>query len=74
MYANNLVKLLAIMVDKEGKLTINPKDDVIAGSLVCHGGEVVHARVREILGLKGAVSGAAAGEVKAEAVTLGGTR
>ena len=74
MYANNLVKLLGIMVDKEGKLTINPKDDVIAGSLVCHGGEVVHARVREILGLKGAVNGAAAAEVKTEAVTLGGTR
>lgn len=79
MYANNLVKLLAIMVDKEGKLTINPQDDVIAGSLVCQGGEVVHARMREILGIKGAVSsaganGAAAPVIKREVVTTGATR
>ena len=72
MYANNLVKLLGIMVDKEGKLTINQQDDVIAGSLVCHGGQVVHARVREILGLSGAAAGNS--QVTQEAVNVGGNR
>ena len=72
MYANNLVKLLAIMVDKEGKVTINQQDDVIAGSLVCHGGQVVHARMREILGLKGPVAGNT--EVNNGAVVAGGSR
>jgi NAD(P) transhydrogenase subunit alpha len=51
MYANNLVKLLALLVDKEGKLTVDLKDEVIAGCMVCRGGEVVHPRVRELLGL-----------------------
>jgi NAD(P) transhydrogenase subunit alpha len=50
MYANNLVKLLGILVDKEGALKIDPSDEVIAGCLVAHGGAVVHPRVRELLG------------------------
>jgi NAD(P) transhydrogenase subunit alpha len=74
MYATNLVKLLQIMVDKEGKLTINQSDEVIAGSLVAHGGQVVHPRVNELLGAGGAKSGAAVGEVRNEAVTVGGSR
>jgi NAD(P) transhydrogenase subunit alpha len=76
MYANNLVKLLQIMVDKEGKLTINQSDEVIAGSLVCHGGQVVHPRLQEALKLKGVagVNGAVVGQVKNNAVTVGGSR
>jgi NAD(P) transhydrogenase subunit alpha len=53
MYANNLVKLLGIMVDKEGKLTLNLQDDIIVGSLVAHAGQVVHPRVKEVLAAKG---------------------
>jgi NAD(P) transhydrogenase subunit alpha len=51
MYANNLIKLLALLVTKEGKLNIDATDDVIAGCLVAHQGDVVHPRVRERLGL-----------------------
>jgi NAD(P) transhydrogenase subunit alpha len=50
MYANNLVKLLALLVDKEAKLKLDVTDDVIAGCLVCHEGEVVHPRIQELLG------------------------
>jgi len=78
MYANNLVKLLGIMVDKEGKLTINLKDDVVAGSLVTHAGEVVHDRVRDILGLPKAAAETTApstvSNVKLETATAGGSR
>ena len=49
MYANNLVKLLALLVDKEGALKIDTSDEVIAGCLVAHGGAVVHPRVKELL-------------------------
>ncbi|HUO09447.1 MAG TPA: Re/Si-specific NAD(P)(+) transhydrogenase subunit alpha [Phycisphaerae bacterium] len=49
MYANNLVKLLALLVNKEGALNLNLSDEVIAGSLVCHDGKVVHSRVRELI-------------------------
>jgi NAD(P) transhydrogenase subunit alpha len=49
MYANNLVKLLGLMISKEGVLTIDAADEVIAGCLVAHGGAVVHPRVKELL-------------------------
>jgi len=51
MLANNMVKLLALMVDKEGKFAIKREDEVIAGSLVGFEGGIVHAKVREILGM-----------------------
>lgn len=50
MYANNLVKLVALLVDKEAKLKLDVTDDVIAGCLVCHRGEVVQPRIKELLG------------------------
>jgi NAD(P) transhydrogenase subunit alpha len=49
MYANNLVKLLASMLTKEGELKIDVADEVIGGCLVAHGGVVVHPGVRELL-------------------------
>ena len=61
MYANILVKLLAIMIDKEGALTINQADDIIAGSLVAHAGQIVHPKVWEALGVKVDAAGAAPG-------------
>ncbi len=64
MYANNLAKLLAIMVNKEGVLTIDQADEVISGSLVCQGGELVHGKVRELLGLPAVVTGASVGKVE----------
>jgi NAD(P) transhydrogenase subunit alpha len=50
MYANNLVKLLGLLVTKDGDLKIDATDDVIAGCLVAHDGAVVHPRVKELLG------------------------
>lgn len=49
MYANNLAKLLALLVTKEGQLNIDLSDEVIAGCLVLQKGEVVHPRVKELL-------------------------
>jgi len=39
-YGNNLIHLLGLMVDAKGAFTINLEDDIIAGSLVVHGGTV----------------------------------
>lgn len=50
MYANNVLKLLALLVNKEGVLNLDTKDEVVAGCLVAHRGAVVHPRVRELLG------------------------
>jgi len=46
MYARNLMTYLTYMV-KDGKLQMNLQDDIIRETLICHGGEVVNARVRE---------------------------
>ena len=50
MYASNLVSFLKLMVNK-GELKINREDEIIRETLVTQGGEVVHARVGEKLGL-----------------------
>lgn len=69
MYANNLVKLLGIMIDKEGVFTINQQDDIIAGSLVAHAGQVVHPRVKEVLAAREPGAGISVPAVSSPLVT-----
>jgi H+-translocating NAD(P) transhydrogenase subunit alpha len=49
MYSNNLTKLLALLIDKEGKLKIDTSDDVVAGCLAAHKGQVLAQRVKDLL-------------------------
>ncbi len=49
MYATNVVNLLKLMVNKEGVLTIDQNDEIIRGTLVTHGGKVVHSTVGPLL-------------------------
>jgi NAD(P) transhydrogenase subunit alpha len=46
MYARNVATFLAYMM-KEGKLQINPQDEIIRETMVTRGGEIVNTRVRE---------------------------
>lgn len=50
MYAKNVVTFLLNMV-KEGKLQLDPNDEIVRDTLLTRDGDVVQARVREILGL-----------------------
>ena len=50
MFAKNITTFLLNMV-KDGTLNVDMKDEIVAGSLVTHDGEVTHARVREAMGL-----------------------
>ena len=50
MYARNLTNYLLYMT-KEGKLQLNPQDEIIRETMVTSGSEVVHARVREYFNL-----------------------
>jgi H+-translocating NAD(P) transhydrogenase subunit alpha len=50
MYARNLTAFLLLMV-KDGKLTIDPKDEIIRETLLTQGGEVVNVRLREFFKL-----------------------
>jgi H+-translocating NAD(P) transhydrogenase subunit alpha len=37
---------LQLLIDKEGKLHLNWEDDLVKGSCITHGGEVVNERVK----------------------------
>jgi NAD(P) transhydrogenase subunit alpha len=54
MYGSNVAAFLKLMV-KNGELTINREDEIIRETLVTHGGEVVNARVTELLGTAAAM-------------------
>ena len=47
MYAKNVATFLIYMV-KDGKLQINPQDEIVRETLITQGGEIVNARLREI--------------------------
>lgn len=50
MYANNIVGLIQVLLDAESKsLVINREDEIIAGCLVTHAGEIVNERIRSQL-------------------------
>jgi NAD(P) transhydrogenase subunit alpha len=61
MYARNVATFLLHLV-KDGGLNIDLEDEITQGTLVARGGEVVHPRVREVLGLE---TGKAAQEASA---------
>ena len=50
MYARNLTTFLAYMM-KDGKLQLNPQDEIIRETMVTSGGEIVNARVRQFFKL-----------------------
>lgn len=51
MYANNIAGLVQVLFDDESKsLKIDLGDDIVAGCLVTHGGEIVNEMIRERLG------------------------
>ena len=64
MYGKNVVTLLAHLI-KDGELILDMDDEITKGVVMTKGGEVVHARVREILGLPELKTEAPAEEVKA---------
>ena len=51
MYAKNVATFLEHIIDKEGNVTVNPADEITGGVLLSQGGDVVHPRLREMLGM-----------------------
>ena len=50
LYAKNVLSLVKLMLDKEGKLALNDfKDEVLAGCRLTHAGEVHHAPTAQAL-------------------------
>jgi NAD(P) transhydrogenase subunit alpha len=50
MYAKNIATFLKYLI-KDGQLTLGREDEIVRETLVTHAGEVVHDRVRELMGL-----------------------
>ena len=50
MFSNNMYNLVKYLV-KDGKIELDRSDEVVAKSLVCIDGELVHAGAREAMGL-----------------------
>jgi NAD(P) transhydrogenase subunit alpha len=48
MYSKNLLNLLELLV-QDGKIAINRDDEVVAGCLLTHAGEMVHAATAKLL-------------------------
>ena len=54
MYSRNMEKLLLHLMGDSG-LKIDFQDEITRGCVITHGGEVVHAKVKELLSRKGGV-------------------
>lgn len=51
MFGKNCVNFLKILIE-EGEVNLNLEDDLIAGTLVTHQGEIVHPRIKDLLSTK----------------------
>jgi NAD(P) transhydrogenase subunit alpha len=50
LYAKNISTFLMHLV-QDGQLQLDTEDEITAGTLITHGGQVVHPTIRELLGL-----------------------
>ncbi|MGB3007806.1 MAG: NAD(P) transhydrogenase subunit alpha [Chitinophagaceae bacterium] len=46
VYGKNVLNFLQLIITKEGTINLNWEDDLVKGSCITHGGEVVHERVK----------------------------
>ena len=51
MYSGNVTRFLQHLFGKENQPRLDAADEIIAGTMVTRGGEVVHEKVREAIGL-----------------------
>ena len=50
MYGKNMINFLKLIITKEGALNLNWDDDIVKGTAVTHGKEIVHERVKSAIG------------------------
>lgn len=52
MFGCNIINLLKIIVDKDGRFNLNMQDDIINGTTAVHGREYISQRVKQMLNTK----------------------
>ena len=48
LYGKNLLNFIQLITGKEGELLLNFQDDLVKGSCVSHGGQIIHERVSSL--------------------------
>jgi H+-translocating NAD(P) transhydrogenase subunit alpha len=51
MFGSNILNLLKIMIDTEGKLVLNLEDEIIRGTMAVHAKEYVGKRIKQMLNI-----------------------
>jgi H+-translocating NAD(P) transhydrogenase subunit alpha len=51
MYGKNMQTLLELILDEQGELNLDFNDEIVAGTVVAHKGEVPHPHMRKLLNL-----------------------
>ncbi|HUV01377.1 MAG TPA: Re/Si-specific NAD(P)(+) transhydrogenase subunit alpha [Bacteroidales bacterium] len=51
MFGNNIINMLKIMVDREGRLNLNMQDEIINGTTAVHAKEYISQRVKQMLNI-----------------------
>ena len=49
LYGKNLLNFIQLITGKEGELLLNFQDDLVKGTCVSHGGQIIHERVSSLL-------------------------
>ena len=50
LYGKNVLNFLQLIIDKDGNVDLNWQDDLVKGCCITHNGEVVHERVKLLMG------------------------
>lgn len=50
LYGKNVLNFLQLIIDKDGNLDLNWEDELVKGCCITHNGEVVHERVKSLMG------------------------
>jgi NAD(P) transhydrogenase subunit alpha len=49
VYAKNVLNFLKLIIDKDGNINLNFEDDLVKGTAIAHGGQIVNERVSQLL-------------------------
>ncbi len=49
MFGKNVINFLKLIINKEGGLNLNWNDDIVKGTAVTHGSEIVHERIKTVI-------------------------